>query len=391
MHPRLLNCALKNQETPILYNYAIDERYELDQESFEFITYFTGRNTLETIIKETGADPEESQTLLTFLKGENCLEDLFNPCAPIKFPIEPAHSPSLRYLQMHITDRCNLNCRHCYLGEKDQKDLSIALIRKALDEFSPNGMKLLITGGEALIHPHVWEVLDIASTYPIRLELLSNGLLLSEDVCKKLQGLIHSVQISLDGLKKGHEALRGKGTFEKTIKGVRNASKYLDVSIATMIHSHNLEEFPDLERVISQLHPREWILDIPSPAGNATDDLIPPLDEAAEIFRKYGYGTGVHEGDQDYSCGSHICSIDVQGGISKCGFFTDPVGRIRDEPLKDLWKKVVLRYTPKTGFLSCRSCRVVEECRGGCRYRAQAQGDLYGRDPFMCSLFGEKA
>ncbi len=386
MHPHLLDCALKAQESFFLYNFRADERYELDSESFEFLRFCTGKNSLAEIVKAAGTEQKEAAGLIEYLASEGCIEDRRVENTPAAFDLPDPVLPSLRYLQLHVTERCNLNCAHCYLGEKEERDLEIDIVEKALDEFSPNGLKLLITGGEALLHRRFWEIVELASRYPIRIELLSNGTLITPTVAEKLSKYIHSVQISLDGLEKGHESLRGKGSFEKTLAGIKNASKYLDVSIATMVHEHNLSEFEELEKLIETLGANEWNLDVPSLAGNASADVIPPAQEAAEIFRRYGFGTGVHEGDSGYSCGSHICTIDIDGGVSKCGFFEDVVGNIGDEDLLNLWKRVVKKYTPKVEELECRDCQVVEECRGGCRYRAQVSGSFLGRDPFMCTL-----
>ena len=209
MYPRLKDSALKAQESLFLYNYRADERYELDSESFEFLRFCTGKNSLAEIVKATGTDEKEAAGLIEYLVSEGCIEDRRLDNAPSVFDLPDPVLPSLRYLQLHITERCNLNCAHCYLGEKEERDLEIETVKKALDEFSPNGLKLLITGGEALLHRRFWEIVELARRYPIRIELLSNGTLITPAVAEKLAQHIHSVQISLDGLEKGHEYLRG--------------------------------------------------------------------------------------------------------------------------------------------------------------------------------------
>jgi radical SAM protein with 4Fe4S-binding SPASM domain len=337
-------------------------------------------------LKLTESGEKESSELVQFLFSEECLVDSPVKDAPKAYLVEEPVLPSLRYLQLHITERCNLNCAHCYLGEKRQKDLGIGLIEKALDEFSPNGLKVLITGGEPLLHRDFWQVLELASRYPVRIELLSNGTLITGEITKRLSEYVHTVQISLDGMKRGHELLRGKGSFEGAVQGIRNVSDFMSVNIATMVHSGNASEFEELEGFVSSLGSREWNLDIPSLAGNAKPEVLPHTNTAGRIFKEYGFGEGVHEGDADYSCGSHICTIDIDGNVSKCGFFDDGVGNIRRENLQNLWTRVVERYTPSLGSIKCRGCRVIEECRGGCRYRAMVSGDFLGRDPFMCSV-----
>lgn len=386
MYPSLSNSAPKKLETPHLYNYVKDERYELDLESFEFLRRCTGRNNFEDILSATSSDADESEALLEYLTGEECLVDRSDVKAPLLWPVEDTLTPSLRYLQLHITERCNLDCGHCYLGVKEQKDLEERLIKKTMDEFSPNGLKVLITGGEPLLHRKIWDVLELMSRYPVHRVIFSNGTLISEDVARRLSRYVHGIQISLDGMKEGHEQLRGKGTFNKTIKGIENARKYLDVTVATMVHSRNLGEFEALEERISELGIKEWSLDVPSTAGNADADVVPPYDVAAGILKRYGYGSGVHEGDGSYSCGSHICTVDVLGGVSKCSFFEDAVGNIVEEHLSNLWMKVVDKYTPLLSSLACRGCSLVSECRGGCRFRAMSEGDFYGKDSLMCNV-----
>src|SRR3989304_1685577 len=118
MHPRLFNSSLKNLETPHLYNFKTDEKYELDNESLEFLRRCTGRNSFEEIIGRTGSKKSDAKKLVKYLSVEGCIEDKKEDCAPEAFSLQKPILPSLRYLQLHITETCNLNCAHCYLGEK---------------------------------------------------------------------------------------------------------------------------------------------------------------------------------------------------------------------------------------------------------------------------------
>ncbi len=391
MHHKLKDSALKEIETKVLYNFVDDELYELDDESFSFLSYCTGRNSFSRIIKTTNCDEKEAKKLIEYLQEEGCMEDKKEENAAERFPSYNKVLPSLRYLQLHITEKCNLNCRHCYLGEKEEKDLELEIIDKAIGEFSQTGLKLLITGGEPLLHSQFWEVLKIAKKYPIRVEVLSNGTLITEDKAKKLSEYINGIQISIDGLEKGHDSLRGKGSFKKAIKGVKAAKKYLKITCATMIHKGDVSEFPELEKLVKKLNIDEWSIDLPSEAGNMKENLELAVDfeTASEIFGKYGYSTGMHLGDNGYSCGSHICSINVFGEVSKCGFFSEPVGNIQKDDLIDCWKRVIDNYTPRLTELKCRECQALEECRGGCRFRALKAGSFFGKDPFMCHLYLE--
>ena len=74
--------------------------------------------------------------------------------------------------------------------------------------------------------------------------LFTNGSLLSKLVLKKLH--VNEIQISIDGLEHAHNALRGKGTYRLALDAVKRAiDSGFEVSISTMVHAHNLEDFDE--------------------------------------------------------------------------------------------------------------------------------------------------
>jgi len=383
MYPRLKNSALKKAESFFLYNFLKDEIYELDREGFELLRYFTGRNSLDSI-----APGREGREVVDFLLSEDCLDDSYSPRSPSKFRVAENWRPSLRYLQMHITSRCNLDCSHCYLGEKEGEDMEIELGKRILDQFSGVGWKLLLTGGEPLQAENFWKLLAHASSKPLRIEVFTNATLLDEKKAESLSKYAHGVQVSLDGLKKGHEILRGEGSFYRAVEGIKAASRHLDVSIATMIHSQNIEEMPGLARFIEGLGVGSWSLDVPSLKGNLKENphLMPDYSSAKQLYTAYGFSKEMHFGREDYSCGSHLMAVNEKGEISKCGFF-GPLTDVKETSLLEGWKRVVESGVPTLEMLECSGCSKLEECRGGCRYRAEAAGSFLGRDPFMCELY----
>ncbi len=68
------------------------------------------------------------------------------------------------------------------------------------------------------MHPDFWKINDLLGDYEFRSVLLSNGTLITKAVAGKLR--VHEVQISLDGMKDGHEAIRGRGSFQKALKAI---------------------------------------------------------------------------------------------------------------------------------------------------------------------------
>ncbi len=370
------HCALKRLEEPYLYDIANDHLYELGEEAFQFLLKCSQGELLSV--------KEEDESFIQYCLSENLI---FMSDTPVRRDIcvHPSPVPSLRYLEFQITDRCNLCCRHCYLGEGLCQDLPFEKIGKVLKEFEEiQGLRLLLSGGEPLLHPHFWEINEVLRDYPFRSVLLSNGTLINKDNARKLR--VHEVQLSLDGMRKGHESLRGEGTFEKVIRAIdRLQEAHLQVSIATMIHRDNLAEFDELASFLQSKQIEEWNVDVPCLAGRLEEhqDLWVSPKEAGPLLR-YAFGGGLHSAEHQQTCGAHLCAIFPDGKVAKCGLFSEePVGSI-DEGLRACWERV-----PRIPLQQLRcSCSVMEECRGGCRYRAKLQGDPFAPDLFQCCARG---
>lgn len=197
------HCALKNLEQPYLYDIENDELYELSQEAFKFL--------VKCSQGEYSPVKEEDEEFIQYCLSENLITVSETPVRRKLAPY-PSPIPSLRYLELQITDHCNLRCRHCYIADGLHQDLSFEKIEKILKEFEEiQGLRLLLSGGEPLLHPDFWEINDILRDYSFRSVLLSNGTLIDREIVRKLR--VHEVQVSLDGMKEGHESLPGERHF----------------------------------------------------------------------------------------------------------------------------------------------------------------------------------
>lgn len=364
--------CLKWLESPSVYHIKKDELYEVDEEAFEF---------LKTC--ETGCKTHNREFL------EFCLEEgiLTENKVDIKRPpvIKPP-TPSLRYLELQITTACNLKCKHCYIAGKPV-ELPFDTINKVLKEFEElQGLRLLISGGEPILHSEFERLNSILPKFFFRRILFTNGILLTDDMLERLN--VEELQISIDGLEKGHDSLRGKGTFKKTMKALELAlQKGFDVSVATMIHRNNLDEFEEMETLFKSMGVKEWNVDIPCVTGRLKENQNLQLEpqEAAE-FLKYGFGGGIHSSTEGFACGLHLMAVTAEGKAAKCTFFSEePVGTIL-EGLRVCWQRI---RPIRLEELKC-DCEFLNICRGGCRYRAFLRDrDAFGKDLFRCAMYKE--
>ncbi len=371
-------CSLKNLEKPSLYHKKRDELYELNQEAFDFLTLCDGTKSKNAL----NGDKE----FLEYCFQEKLLTLCKKP-SKRKIILSKPLKPSLRYLELQITDKCNLKCRHCYVGRQKNKELKTEKIFDICRQFQKmQGLRLIISGGEPLLHKEFWKFNDSIGRYQFRSILLSNGTLITPQVARRLK--VDEVQISIDGMEKSHDLLRGRGAFKASIKGAENVlNAGIDLSVATIIHKYNLDDFDEMERLFRDMGVKDWSVDFPVFAGylEANPDFSVSPEKGGNLL-KYGFGSGLYQSSGKFACGSHLCAVTPDGKVCKCSFFIDhPLGNIYNNKLEECWKR--LEHF-RLAELKCKGCEYLKECRGGCRYRALLEGDLMGADSVRCSAFG---
>jgi len=348
------------------YHAKKDELFELDFEAFNFL------------LSCDGSSKEIDDQILEYLLSENIVE--LGSERKVN-EVARQDEPSLRYLLLTLTNKCNLRCEHCYVSQKNQF-MSFETFRGAVDDFyRMGGLKLIVSGGDPLLHPEIFRFLEYARKYPFRIVLLTNGYLIREKDVPALSKLVDEVQISLDGLE-GHEKLR-KASWRKVVEKIEMLSGSIDVSISTMVTKYSVDEFEEMKDIVENLNVIRWSIDVPT----CEKELLPEWDEVRRILSSYGFGDMGHESIPGYACGAHYCEVNPDGSVVKCGFFEESVGNVGDG-LEKCWGKMKEKFIWKVDMLKC-NCDYKEECRGGCRYRALVySGDLFFEDPVMCVVFG---
>ncbi len=188
---------------------------------------------------------------------------------------------------------CNLTCSHCFISCSPTNHTFEIMpkeqIFQLLDESRNVGVKeYYFTGGEPFIHPHLVEIMERT------LELgpatvLTNGTLFKEDVIRRLAEAearsVYSLEIrvSIDGYSsETNDPIRGEGTFERAMSGVRMLLDAGFLPVITM--AQTWEEGEDAEVF-------ERFVCVLTDAGyeRARIKIIPTLRIGAEVERNRGY------------------------------------------------------------------------------------------------------
>ena len=161
---------------------------------------------------------------------------ILSPNATVR-PIEP-EPVKIANVTVNLTNRCNLHCAWCYNAARTTDEMPVETLMDAVERgkgiLEPNG-SFIILGGEPLIDAdRLSYALRRAEDVFRPASLIStNGTLLTGSAVEKLRSRRVEVQVSLDSHRADrHDAIRGRGVFEKAVAGIR---RLVDAGVTTIV------------------------------------------------------------------------------------------------------------------------------------------------------------
>lgn len=209
--------------------------------------------------------------------------DYYDDNINLEFPLK---------IQWRITNKCNLHCKHCYLGKLSQKQLSNQELMVICEKLiNSNVMEVTITGGEALLVPSLHLIVAKLIANDIRVNIYTNALLLDSFINKINKELgydpIHMLKlfISVDGTEKVHDDIRGKGNFSKTINNMKIAiDRGYKIITNTVLSKINYMIVPELYIYLSKLGIYKIQISNIIPMGSADDKMVLSKEEKQELI-----------------------------------------------------------------------------------------------------------
>lgn len=304
-----------------------------------------------------------------------------------------------------ITNRCDLNCLHCRgMAEEELDGGAILKVVEEIPVLKPRWV--IIEGGEPLLRRELFEVLETLCGNKIKIYLITNGMLLDENIIRRFAELHVNLMISLDGAdRKSYEKVRKGANFKKLKKSVATADKYdiLD-SCPVTIGKHNCGQIDKLFKFAKEIGYKKITflglkpcMDYKKYVLNAAefDDFFFSI---VKCQRDYGMDVYVDEPffkpflkehDIDLVVNSQngivvpdvsrcifgdYMFIETNGDVKPCTFAPVVMGNVNDNTLVGIWENMQNSELVKkikdfsTRKNPCRECKYLYEC-GGCRSR----------------------
>jgi len=325
------------------------------------------------------------------------------------------------HIQWHITNLCNLRCKHCYQEDfSKNNDLEWAGLKRVSDNIlatlSEWNRKACIhlTGGEPLLKEELFSLLNYLDPKPEieELGIITNGLLFSREVVKGLSAFpkLKKIKISLDGADaEVHDSIRQKGVFEKVIQSlpVIKQENRFEIILMSTVMKRNYKTLPSLIRLCQNLGVDGLILERFIPLGRGKKFMNEVLEknqwrELFEILMEFfsmeldeddipSYQAFQITFDEDGTellgapciIGRDGLCIMPEGSVFPCRRFPMSIGNLMNESLREIWESSSLldQLRKKKNLKGrCGKCEI-EDCRG-CRSLALAlTADPLAEDP----------
>ncbi len=171
-----------------------------------------------------------------------------------------------------LTHRCNLRCAMCgQWGEHGvtgrgtpemlRRELSGEQLRSLVDELARFRPSVTLFGGEPLLHPECAEVIRRIKARGMHCLMITNGTLLKERARELVESGLDELNVSIDGPRDLHDAIRGARVFDAIREGIglvqrlkREAKKKRPlVNIQCTINRQNQARLGELARVCEEL------------------------------------------------------------------------------------------------------------------------------------------
>jgi selenobiotic family peptide radical SAM maturase len=318
-------------------------------------------------------------------------------------------------LQWHLTNACDLNCRHCY-DRSSRPALKFRQLVKVLDQlefFSRKhwtGSNITFTGGNPFLSPDFLPIYQEAVNRNIMVSVMGNPV--SEESLGRLCAIQKPLffQISLEGRARVNDSIRGRGSFQRAIEFLRILKKKeIPSSVMMTVHEGNISEVLPLGRALSS-EVDSFTFNRLHPVGNGAALRPPSAETFRQLLREYVQdeprqphwafkenlinlclaesGREPFHGCTGYGCGAGFNFLIVlpDGEVHACRKFPSMLGNITEKSMEEIYfSSAARRY--RRGIEACDHCEHLAVC-GGCQATigSSPKKPVQSTDPFCWKI-----
>ena len=361
-------------------------------------------------------------------------------------PLGPARKPPGPVVIWNLIRRCNLTCKHCYSISTDKDfpgELDTQQVFEVMDDLKSFHVPVLIlSGGEPLLRPDIYDISHRAKEMGFYVGLSTNGTIIDESNIEKIAAVGYDyVGISIDGMEKTHDYFRRReGAFRESMHGIDLCKEHgIKVGMRFTLTQDTAHELPDILKLMDERDIDKFYLSHLNYAGrgnkNRKDDVFHQMTRKAmdllfescwqhiQDGNEKEFVTGNNDADGIYllqwaekhvpekvdelktrlqnwggnSSGVNISNIDNLGNVHPDTFWWNyNLGNVKERPFSEIWQDRSdplmdgLKSSPRPLKGRCAACQHKAICGGNTRVRAyQLTGDPWEEDP-ACYLSDEE-
>jgi selenobiotic family peptide radical SAM maturase len=358
---------------------------------------------------ESALDRAVSEGLL--ISAESLIRRDTSSAMHIKSDQEPFLAADTFVIQWHITQACDLHCKHCY--DRSQipampYNAAVAVLDDLYAFCKAMRVKgqVTFTGGNPLLYPQFTEIYREAADRGFGIAILGNPAPIHE--IEKLLQIAKPLfyQISLEGLEARNDFVRGKGHFKRSLiflDQLRNLHIYTMVMLTLFRENmHEVLPLADLLRDrtdfftfnrlstvgegehLLMADPEEFQSFLEAYNNVASENPILGLKDNLINIIRWENEQKLFGGCTGYGCGAafNFVALLPDGEVHACRKFPSPIGNLRQNRLSDIYHSE-LAHKYRAGSQACQNCDLNIVCRG-CLAVTHSYGlDVFkDKDPF---------
>lgn len=313
------------------------------------------------------------------------------------------------FIIFELTYRCNLHCQHCYIVNKNRKELGTYEIKDILDQLKNEGTFILtLTGGEIFLRDDIFEIIQYAKLKQFILKIYTNATLLHQKEIKLLKKLNpYDIHISVYGTtSKIHDAItQVEGSFKKTIETIKKLKKEgLKIKLKCPLMKQNIKNYKKIIKLANDLNV-EYLLDpIITPKHNGNSENLSLRIEEKDIklilkdpqlkIKNKEFSVIDDETKKVFSnllcnAGYNSCAISPYGDVFPCIQYLIKLGNLRKNSFHNIWKSKKIKKIRSIKFdnlLQCSKCELLKFCNRCPGLAYLEDKNLFGKSSIACKF-----